>query len=277
MDRFLRALPFEAKKLAGQSNPKDAAVLVDILEGYQAAQGLLRSGRPTKTETVIRPTERPRADDHAWRPTAPTPVEPPRRRPLMNPDSRRCYECGEQGHIAWNCPHREDVPMPTASASETGRPCGLLTTCWGQESGGAPLTPVKVNGKDATALLDSGSAVTLVRPDFARLPHLNSTLSVTCIHGETREYPTTALDLQTTGGRYAGTAGVVPDLPVQVLIGRDADIFQRLWHSWGGRRKTRGPGRSPPQKAPSRGGATMWVPGGGSRDVHRAPLGGGGQ
>ncbi|KAK0150978.1 hypothetical protein N1851_007922 [Merluccius polli] len=62
-------------------------------------------------------------------------------------------------------PHCQDVAMPTASSDSTpGKPCGLLTVCWGQTDGPSAVTPVRLNGQDASALLDSGSAVTLVRP-----------------------------------------------------------------------------------------------------------------
>jgi len=71
--------------------------------------------------------------------------------------------------------------------------------------------------------------VTLVRPEFAQLPHLKGTLGVTCIHGETRQYPTTMLTLKTTKGSYSGPARVVPDLPVSVLIGRNFPLFRQLW------------------------------------------------
>jgi len=42
----------------------------------------------------------------------------PWRRPLINPDHRRCYECGEVGHIPWNCPQRGDVYMSTAASEK---------------------------------------------------------------------------------------------------------------------------------------------------------------
>jgi len=75
--------------------------------------------------------------------------------------------------------------------------------------------------------------VTLVRPEFAQLPHLKGTQGVTCTHGETRQYPTTMLTVKTTKGSYSGPAGVVPDLPVPVLIGRDFPLFRQLWFRHG--------------------------------------------
>ena len=85
--------------------------------------------------------------------------------------------------------------MPSASTSEVanGRPCGLQMACWTMESGPSPVTPVRANGKDTTALVDSGSMV--IRLDIAQSPNLAETVAITCIHGETKDYPTTLLHL----------------------------------------------------------------------------------
>ena len=65
-------------------------------------------------------------------------------------------------------------------------------------------------------------------------------MAVTCIHGETKNYPTTLLHLQTTKGQYTGPVGVVPNLPVPVLIGRDSPLFSQLWASLAGEGGERG-------------------------------------
>jgi len=153
----MRALPYEAKKLACQQNPQRADQLVELMEGYQAAQGVLRSGRPGNKEAptcqinMEAPT-RPKKRQPEEVPSSKPSMDAPWRRPLINPDHRRCYEVG---HITWNCPQRGDVHMSTAaSGNPTGRPCGLLTTCWAEEEGASPSTPVTANGRDAIALLD---------------------------------------------------------------------------------------------------------------------------
>ncbi|KAF1388735.1 hypothetical protein PFLUV_G00065720 [Perca fluviatilis] len=244
IDKFLRALPFEAKKLASQANPQSADQLVELVEGQQVALEVLRSGQTRKNEPSPRQKERKRTEDHAGRlanergsPTACS----QRQRPFLNLDGRKCYECGEPGHIAWYCPNR-DVSMPTASASEVavGRPCNLLTTCWAAESGPSPVTPVRANGKDTTALVDSGSMATLIRPEFAQSPPLTDTVPITCIHGETKYYPTTLLHQQTAKGQSTGPVGIVPNLPVPVLIGRDCPMFRPLWASMSGDVEKRG-------------------------------------
>eukprot|EP00063_Salmo_salar_P045966 XP_014020801.1 PREDICTED: uncharacterized protein LOC106582338 [Salmo salar] len=126
--------------------------------------------------------------------------------------------------------------MPLASASEVanGRPCGLLMACWPRDSGPSPVTPVRANGKDTTALVDSGIMVTLVRPDVAQSSNLAETVAIMCIHGETKDYPTTLFHLQTTKGQHIGPVGVVPNLPMPVLIRRDFPMFRQLWTSMSG-------------------------------------------
>ncbi|XP_056278905.1 uncharacterized protein LOC130199446 [Pseudoliparis swirei] len=140
--------------------------------------------------------------------------------------------------------------VSATSEKPAGRPYGLLTTGWAEETGDSPSTPVTANGRDAIALIDSGSVVTLVRPEFAQTPLLEDTLSVTCIHGEHRQYPTTNITLKTIKGTYSGTAGVVPGLPVAVLIGRDFPLFRQLWLrlARGGPRKARGGPSAPPPR-----------------------------
>jgi len=89
MDRFMRSLPYEAKKLAYQQNPQSVDQLVELLEGYQATQGVLRSGRPENMEAPTCPKKRQPEEVPSSKPTPEAPWSP------NNPDHRRCYKCGE--------------------------------------------------------------------------------------------------------------------------------------------------------------------------------------
>ena len=113
--------------------------------------------------------------------------------------------------------------MPTA-ASSSSSPAHLFASLVGYTDGTPdkpPLCPVTVNHHDVEALLDSGSRITLVRKDLVDSSCLipASVLPVSCVHGETRDYPTTDLAVTTTRGTIHMTAGVVEFLPVPVLIG----------------------------------------------------------
>ena len=97
IDTFPRALPFEPKTLASQANPQSTDQLVEMVEGQQVALEVLRSRQPRKAEPSTRPKERKRMEDLAWTqgkdggtPTASS----SRRRPVLNLDSRKCYDCG---------------------------------------------------------------------------------------------------------------------------------------------------------------------------------------
>lgn len=53
--------------------------------------------------------------------------------------------------------------MPLASpGGEVGHTVNYVTSCWAHYESTAPMVPVKVDGHDTEALLDSGSMVTLV-------------------------------------------------------------------------------------------------------------------
>ena len=252
MDKFVRSLPYEARKTVCQQSPKTLDDVVTGMEGFLAVQAVIRGGRAPREEATRRPRERPTPRAPPGYPAATR--ESTLRTPRLYTEQRRCFDCGEEGHIARGCPHRADISMPSAGEATTGRPCGLMTACWAVDSGETTLTPVQANGRDGTALLDSGSSVTLVRPEFAGQPTQPDTVGVTCVHGETRQYPTTSLELGTVRGRCQGPAGVVEHLPVDILIGTDCPLFQALWDSLtdGRRRAPRGLDGSRPPSSRSR-------------------------
>ena len=128
--------------------------------------------------------------------------------------------------------------MPSAYADEgTRRPC-LLATCWAQGMSGTPTIPARVMNKDTQALLDTGSVVTLLRPDLVGGKE-GGPMEVVCIHGDTRVYGTCHVVVRTPHGVFTARAGIVPQLPVPLLIGRDCPIFHRLWNLERGSRARR--------------------------------------
>jgi hypothetical protein len=93
----------------------------------------------------------------------------------------------------------------------------------------APTILLQVRRKDTQALLDTGSIVTLLRPDLAG-GRRGEPMEVTCVHGDTATYETCYAEAQTPRGMFTARAGVVPRLPAPVIIGRDCPIFHRLWN-----------------------------------------------
>lgn len=228
MDRCVRALPNDAKWYAAQTSPNSLEGLITLLENHQVTVELMKTTRQ-ENPRASRPDHRPERDRPSKTEMPPRakagPVTPPRRHPAADRNLPMCYSCGQLGHMSWSFPGREES-MPT-EASE-GKPCSYRTTCWAHQATAAPKVPVRVGQQDTEALLDSGSVVTLIRPCFTEAPH-GPPIPVTCIHGDIKSYPTADVKVTTPQGQFQVRAGVVPDLPMSVLIGRDWPVFERYW------------------------------------------------
>ncbi len=122
-DRCIRSLPTEAKRYAAQTSPADVETLTALLENHQVTvevmkvncQDLSRMGRPsTRRERGGSPKNQ--GDSQMARSVTPAQGS---NLPLwkfsgiQNP--QMCYSCGQEGHISWSCPGREES-MPSADS-----------------------------------------------------------------------------------------------------------------------------------------------------------------
>lgn len=126
-------------------------------------------------------------------------------------------------------PSPADEPMPTEPVNSTAR--AWLAGCivhWSLPSG-APSHRVKLEGKTITAVLDTGSSVTLVQPDLIK-PRVGSkaTIPITCVHGDTRYVPAQRITIAAGNGAWPLEVGIVADLPVPLLLGQDWPGFEEL-------------------------------------------------
>ncbi len=77
--------------------------------------------------------------------------------------------------------------------------------------------------------LDSGSAVSLVQSTVVHPRRgTKACLSITCVHGDTRQVPARRVTITAASGSWPVEVGIIKDLPVPVLIGRDWPGFDRL-------------------------------------------------
>ncbi|KAI7796123.1 hypothetical protein IRJ41_017339, partial [Triplophysa rosa] len=221
VDRLLRALPRSYRQAVGMRNPATITELVEAVEladathhrdtGERAPPPFPR--RVVQEQRMLEGTFRPVSS-----PAAPTPP---------------------------------DEPMPTEGSTPPVRT--WLTGCIVHHDlpAGAPKAEVKVNKWPFTTLLDSGSTVSLVQTHILS-PRGDSRvfLPITCVHGETRHVPARRVTISADPGTWPVEVGVVKDLPVSVLLGRDWPGFERLLTStiqpasqrWSRRRKTPGRG-----------------------------------
>jgi hypothetical protein len=92
------------------------------------------------------------------------------------------------------------------------------------------MVPVKVDGHDTEAMLDSGSMVTLVTTSLLNQDTEGGRkMSNSCVHGDTKRYPNIWTNLVTPPGSCQMMVGAVPELPVPLLLGRDCPLFVALW------------------------------------------------
>ncbi|KAL1253020.1 hypothetical protein QQF64_017713, partial [Cirrhinus molitorella] len=196
IDRLLRALPRSHRQAVGMRNPTNLGELVEAVELADAAQRQEAGERappfPQRVVQERRPLE-----------GAPRPVSRPA------------------------APAPPDEPMPT----EPPRSRAWLAGCSVHRAppGGAPRVEVRVNGHPFEALLDSGSTVSLVNPAvLAPRPDTKAGLAITCVHGDTQEVAARRVTISAASGAWPIEVGIVKDLPVPVLLGRDWPGFDQL-------------------------------------------------
>lgn len=246
MDRYLRALPGTLRKWVGQGDPKDLDQFITLVERQLAAEDLARQ---PQTGTYRKPTNQ-------WTVRKVQPDNDPGKNliSLSEPEERfstvkglvrvndlgegarkgsprdfsqyQCFRCHKIGHIAKRCPQL-DEPMQCNSAEMF---CGSIIVSGTPEGQYPYLITVWVNGIKAQALIDSGSALTLVAPEYVNTTRLESDLKtgITCIHGDVKYYPTSQVKISCEDGEHEIRVGVIPRLPHQVILGRDYPGFNNL-------------------------------------------------
>uniref|UniRef100_A0A8C2BV07 SCAN box domain-containing protein n=1 Tax=Cyprinus carpio TaxID=7962 RepID=A0A8C2BV07_CYPCA len=197
VDRFLRALPRPHRQAAGMPNPTTLGELVEAVEMADAAQRR-EAGEltPTFPRRVVQERRTPEgASRPVSRPAAPTP---------------------------------QDEPMPTEPPRPSMRTWLAGCIVHRAPPGGAPRAKVKVNGHPLEAVLDSGSAVSLVHPTvLSPRPESRAHLAITCVHGDTQEVAARRVTISAAPGSWPVEVGIVTDLPVPMLLGRDWPGFDR--------------------------------------------------
>ncbi len=119
-------------------------------------------------------------------------------------------------------PNPPDESMPTAPPSPHARTWLAGCVLHQDLPTGAPEAMIKINGRPFKALLDSGSAVSLIQAQI--LPPRSETkfrLPITCVHGETRQVPTRRMTISAAPGSWPVEVSIMKDLPVPIQTGQD--------------------------------------------------------
>ncbi len=196
--RHRPTLPRTHRQAVRMRNPATVAELVEAVELADAAQHRDAGERalpfPRKLVQEQRAPEGTRRP--VERPTAPTP---------------------------------RDEPMPTEGLTPPGRTWLAGCIVHRDLPVGAPGAEIKINGRPFPTLLDSGSAVSLIQSCvLAPCGETKASLPIVCVHGETRHVPVRRVTISAAPAAWPVEVGVLKDLPVPVLLGRDWPGFDRL-------------------------------------------------
>jgi hypothetical protein len=95
-----------------------------------------------------------------------------------------------------------------------------VTSCCAHLETMALIGQVKVDGHDTEPLLDSGSVVMLVAMSLlGQWTERGRKMSVSCVHSDTKRYPTIQASIVTSQGSCRMMVGAIPELPVPLLMG----------------------------------------------------------
>uniref|UniRef100_A0A9J7X6K5 Retropepsins domain-containing protein n=1 Tax=Cyprinus carpio carpio TaxID=630221 RepID=A0A9J7X6K5_CYPCA len=216
VDRLLRALPRPLRQAAGMRNPANVDELVEAIELAEATQHREVGERaPPFPRRVVQERRMPEGTQ----------------RPVSRPA----------------VPGPRDEPMPTEAPRSPPRP--WLAGC-AMHTENAPRAEVHLNGRPFLALLDSGSAVSLVKTAvLPPRPEAKTKLSITCVHGDTRDVLARRVTIAAPPSAWPIDVGLVKDLPVPVLLGRDWPGFDQLLASV---TQPAGPAGNRPSRKPSK-------------------------
>eukprot|EP00063_Salmo_salar_P015300 XP_013990135.1 PREDICTED: uncharacterized protein LOC106566551 [Salmo salar] len=142
-----------------------------------------------------------------------------------------CFYCRQQGHKASMCPLRKSKLSGYCYVPREGD--GVQNRQTGE---GSVLVPVKVNGKSLTAMIDTGSSLSLIRKcnvPVNDIDYGHQTL-IQCVHGDQSQQPTAELTVEIQGQKYLLKVGVMEKLPFEMILGRDVPVLSDLLGSVGG-------------------------------------------
>ncbi|KAL6462880.1 hypothetical protein MHYP_G00293020 [Metynnis hypsauchen] len=214
MERFLRTLPPEIRSAVAMQGSRNPEAMVEAMEAAERMLGLMQGDQPD--------------------PAPPVPRDrfPPRQAPVKEGRSPRAPRASRSPVPPG--PREESMPTEPDPGPSTRPAKAWLAGC-GVHGGAQPEAAsqrwLRLDGRSVRAFMDSGSTITLLRPaEFPWLKPSGETLPVSCVHGEVRRFPTALIRLEKGGRQWPLTVGLVPDLPVPLLVGRDFPGFSLGHH-----------------------------------------------
>lgn len=245
LEQYLRTLAPDVRVWVKERHPQSGQMAAELVEDYVAARQrhtsfrLNQDNRPAARGRSDgfgqgggqQPSNRPRDNTFTSRSSSQprdgtVPFRPKHTVAPRTSSSIICHYCGQEGHIMRDCPNR--------------KPKGAGYSCLPTPEGGAvgflgrlQTVQVSVNGKQAIAVLDTGSNQTLVQPHLVEERDLlpGKKVSIMCVNGDAHDYPAAEVYINVDGQVYQLMVGVVEKLSHPVLIGQDILVLPELLQS----------------------------------------------
>ncbi|XP_058850824.1 uncharacterized protein LOC131699088 isoform X1 [Acipenser ruthenus] len=243
VEQLLQVIPAGVAAWVRRNQPQSLEEAVCLAEAYQDAEAAAApsegsSGKRTNTspkdiQKKVNPKEGNRKPP-LWVPrlaprwvtekTSP-PEEFWRDKPRTSPGPIICFRCGEPGHIARQCQQEEIERM------EVGVARSIAYGHAGPVSADPFVIPVRVEGQETIALIDSGSTETLVSRDLvpgSKYKKGQADINLLCVHGDIKTYPTVIINIEIGGKSFKVKVGVIPAPPFPVILGKNCERFHQL-------------------------------------------------
>ena len=233
LEQLLRVLPTDVRTWVKEHDPADG------LQASTLAQQYINARRGESYTTPMRSARLAHRTADFWDPAQ----QPPRRWNDRGATGQRsgtasttteppapgktiiCYYCQQYGHKASVCPLRK-----TKVAGACYVPRNEVEPAENIENSHKTYKTVVVKGQKVLALIDSGSFMSLINRRLSSISTLDygNTTDIVCVHGDRHAYPRTEITVLIEDQPYLLTVGVVENLPVDLLLGRDLPVLLHL-------------------------------------------------
>ena len=230
LEQFLRCVSADLAVWIRERKPKslkEAAVLADDYALARKGGTGTPSWRAPQPGSDPRPQLRPDTTPFGrGRPVPPKPfvsgrlASPNERSRTNEKGEKKCFHCRQWGHLMYSCPNKQKTSPPEATQGFFGDACGEVA--WNANSEKF-LRRGTLDGTPVQMLIDTGCDRTMVSQRMVKPAQINpdKKVPVLCVHGDTVFYPTASVKLQMGDWWTETEATVAPQLPVDVLLGRD--------------------------------------------------------
>ncbi|XP_026005285.1 uncharacterized protein LOC113010452 [Astatotilapia calliptera] len=222
LEQLIRVLPGEVRTWVREHEPADGLAAAKLVTQYFNAR---RGAAPVRSAGTPQRSS-PQSAGLPKRESNPEPSGAPKVSTLRGAGKDfLCYYCQQPGHKASVCPIRKAKVTGACYAPRLEAEPTKVQPAEGQR-----YKTVRVNGQQVTALLDTGSFMSLIKQSLVPVNCVDYSRQeeVLCVHGDKHPYPKVEITVTINDQPYLLSVGVVQNLPVEVILGMDVPVLMDL-------------------------------------------------